>query len=110
VNAYEITQMNARIADRWAQANAYPTIPVRPPSWAATVIDANGELIAVHAQTGATYPVDLHADLDPADRAIVVGRRILSAGGTPEEVIRFLDAFELPHDRDRLVRWVREAT
>jgi hypothetical protein len=111
VNAGEVRAMNARIADRWRIANQYPTVPgVRPPSWAATVVDANGELIAVHERTGAPYPLDLHKDLEPEDRAIVVGRRILAAGGTADEVVRFFDALELPmYARDRLVRDLREA-
>jgi hypothetical protein len=111
VNAYEITAMNERIADRWVKANAYPVVPVRPPSWAGKVVDAGDELVAVHRETAAPYPLDLHADLSPEDRAIVVGRRILDAGGTSDEVVRFLDAFELPqYAHDRLVRQVREAT
>jgi hypothetical protein len=52
-----------------------------------------------------------HSDLSPEDRAIVVGRRILAAGGTVDEITRFLDAFDLPqYARDRLVRQVRETT
>jgi hypothetical protein len=111
LNAAEITAMNARISDRWRRANAYPTVPVRPPAWAATVVDAGQELIAIHAVSAAPYPISLHSDLSPEDRAIVVGRRILDAGGTASEVIRFFDSFELPqYARDRLARQVREAT
>jgi hypothetical protein len=111
VNAYDVHSMNRRIAERWRKANEYEVVPVRPPSWAAEVVDAGDELIAVHRETAAPYPLDLHADLSPEDRAIVIGRRILSSGGTTDEVIRFLDAFELPqYARDRLARQVREAT
>lgn len=111
MNTYDLEAMNARIAARWGAANRYDTIPVRPPSWAASVVDADGELIAVHRVTAAPYPLDLHSDLDPEDRAVVIGRRILQAGGTADEVIRFLDAFDLPqYIRDRQVRLVREAT
>jgi hypothetical protein len=111
VNTYDVEAMNARIAERWVIANRYPVVPVRPPSWAAKVVDADGELIAVHRVTAAPYPLDLHWDLSPEDRAIVIGRRILEAGGTATEVVRFFDAFELPqHARDRLARQVREAT
>lgn len=111
MNAYEVHSMNRRIADRWRKANEYEVIPVRPPSWAAEVVDAGDELVAVHATTAAPYPLDLHSDLTPEDRAIVVGRRIIAAGGTVDEVVRFLNAFELPqYARDRLARQVREAT
>jgi hypothetical protein len=111
VNTYDLEAMNARIAARWTKANAYDTVPVRPPTWAASVVDADGELIAVHRVTAAPYPLDLHTDLSPEDRAIVIGRRLLAAGGTANEVIRFLDAFELPqYVHDRQVRLVREAT
>jgi hypothetical protein len=110
LNPADIDAMNRRIADRWQAANAYPTVLVSPPKWAAKVIDADGELIAVHRETAAPYPLDLHSDLSPEDRAIVVGRRILAAGGTGEEVVRFLDAFELPqYARDRLARLATEA-
>lgn len=111
MNTYDIVSMNARIADRWVKANAYPVVPVRPPSWAAKVVDADGELLAVHAVTAAPYPISLHSDLSPEDRAVVIGRRILAARGTVDEIIRFFDSFELPqYARDRLVRQVREAT
>ena len=111
MNTYDIVSMNARITDRWVKANSYPVVPVRPPSWAAKVVDAGDELIAVHRVTAAPYPISIHSDLSPEDRAIVVGRRILDAGGTSDEVVRFLDAFELPqYARDRLARQVREAT
>jgi hypothetical protein len=111
VNAYEVHSMNRRIADRWRKANEYEVIPIRPPSWAAEIVDADGELLAVHAVTAAPYPISLHSDLLPKDRAVVVGRRILAAGGTVDEIIRFFDSFELPqYARDRLVRQVREAT
>jgi hypothetical protein len=111
MNAYEVEQMNTRIADRWRKANQYETIPVRGPSWSAAVVDADGELIAVHRVTAAPFPISIHTgDLEPEDRAVVVARRILAAGGSTEEVIRFFDAFELPqHGRDRLVRQLREA-
>ena len=110
MNVREVGEMNRRIADRWQRANMYPTVPVRPPSWAASVVDADGELIAIHHETAAPFPLDLHKDLDPEDRAVVIGRRILAAGGTAAEVARFLDAFELPmHARDRLKRAVHEA-
>jgi hypothetical protein len=111
VNAYELEQMNARIATPWRKANAYETIPVQGPPWSAAVLDADGELVAIHRETAAPYPLDVHRDLQPEDRAVVVARRILAAGGTAEEVVRFLDAFELPqYARDRLVRQLREAT
>lgn len=111
MNTYDLVSMNARIADRWVKANAYPVVPARPPSWAAKVVDAGDELIAVHRETAAPYPLDLHSDLSPEDRAIVVARRILAAGGTVAEITRFLDAFDLPqYARDRLVRQMREAT
>jgi hypothetical protein len=111
VNAYDVEVMNERIADRWVKANRYPVVPVRPPSWAGKVVDAGDELVAVHRETAAPFPLDLHSDLSPEDRAIVVARRILAAGGTTDEITRFLDAFDLPqYARDRLVRQMREAT
>ena len=111
MNTYDVVSMNDRVADRWLKANAYPVVPVRPPSWAAKVVDAGDELIAVHRVTAAPYPLDLHADLSPEDRAVVVARRIFVAGGTIDEITRFLDAFDLPqYARDRLVRQMREAT
>ncbi|MDP9297635.1 MAG: hypothetical protein M3O98_03080 [Actinomycetota bacterium] len=111
MNAFQVREVNLRIADRWQKANSYPTLPVNPPSWAAIVVDAGDELLGVHAETAAPYPLDLHVDLSPEDRAIVIARRILAAGGTTAELIRFFDAFQLPqHARDRLARQVREAT
>ncbi len=108
----ELRAMNDRIEARWrsASASASATVPVRPPRWAASVVDADGALIAFHADTGNPYPLDLHKDLDATDQAVVVGRRILAVGGTAEEVARFVDSFELPgHAAGRLKRLVREA-
>jgi hypothetical protein len=111
MNPADIEAMNERIAERWQAANAYPTVPVSPPKWAAKVIDTGDELVAIHKETAAPFAINLHHDLDPEDRAIVIGRRILRAGGSGEEIIRFILAFELPqYARDRLVRQVREAT
>ena len=88
MNAYDIEQMNARIAARWRDANKYETVPVRPPSWAAAVVDADGELLAIHRRTAAPYPLSIHSsDLYPEDRAVVVIRRILSAGATFEALL-----------------------
>ena len=104
--------MNARIAERWASVNDYPEIPgVQLPRWAARIVDADQEILGVHKDTGAPFPLSLHDDLDPGDRAVVVVRRILKAGGTPAECQRFLRAFSLPdHVLGRLLHLLGEAT
>lgn len=111
MTAFDLQAMNERIAERWRIANRYPAVPVMPPPWAAKVVDAGDELIAVHADTGAPYTLNMHADLTPEDRAVVVGRRLLAAGASAVEVIRFFEAFELPpYVRERLVRDIRAVT
>jgi hypothetical protein len=96
MNAREVGDMNRRIAERWAAVNNYPELPVRGPSWAHSIHDAGDELIGIHDVTGAPYPIDLHRDLDPENRAIIVARRIFQAGGSVDEVRRFLLSFDLP--------------
>jgi hypothetical protein len=102
VNTAAIIAMNARIATRRdALADAF-TVPVAGPSWSERVVDTGTEVIAVHAITGESFPIDPRRDLDANGQAIVIARRILRAGGSVAEVKRYLDAALDPAAAGRL--------
>jgi hypothetical protein len=67
------------------------------------VLNLGAELVAIHAESGAPYPVELFVDVDGEAWAAVVARRILALGGTPAEVRRLLQALGLgDHQRAKL--------
>lgn len=96
MNAFDITQMNERIAERLRAAEGFVGVPVRGPSWAGRVVDTGDELIAVHNVTASSFPLDLFKDLEPEEVAVVLVRRVLAAGGTRAEAERLIDALALP--------------
>ncbi len=104
-------EMNARIAERWKIADTLPTVPVKPPNWADRVVDSGAELIAVHVETGAPYPLSLHDDLSPEDRAVVIARRLMLAGAGYDETARFIRSFGLTaYAERRLVAQLQEVS
>jgi hypothetical protein len=109
MNAREIREMNARIEQRWQVASRLEKVPVRPPAWAAYVVEGKDELLAVHEMTGAPYPLSLHEDLDPEERAKVIVRRLIAAGASREEVERFVRVFEVDRRvESRLLSQIRD--
>jgi hypothetical protein len=114
MNPGEIRDMNDRIQARRDALNevdaALTDVLVTPPAWADRVLDLGTELVAIHRLTAEPYPLDTRKDLSAEDHAIVVGRRILRAGGSKAEVERFLRAFSLETDvLRRLLRQLEEA-
>lgn len=112
MNPAEIRAMNARIALRREEVDArddFLAVPIRAPSWSNKVLDTGVELLAIHAQTGEPFPIDLRRDLSPEDAAVVIMRRVFLKGGSRSEVERFLDSFDLdPNVLRRLLRELEE--
>jgi hypothetical protein len=105
----EIRAMNERIALRREAVADAPDLPIPAPRWADRVLDVRGELVAIHRDTGEPYPLRL-MELDPTSAAVVIVRRLLSAGTSLAECRRFLSVFELePHERRWLLRDLEEA-
>lgn len=104
-----VVDMNERIRRRRAAAPQGREVPIQGPRWADKILDAGGEILAIHADTAEPYPLDVHRDLSVEEHAVVVVRRVLYAGGSRAECERLLDAFGLPENaRARLRRFVRE--
>ncbi len=102
--------MNERIAARRAAAPKGRPVPISPPRWAERVVDTGIEILAIHKDTAEPYPLEA-ADLSPEEHAIVVVRRVLTAGGQLPEVERLIRALVLPpFVRDRLLRQLRSET
>jgi hypothetical protein len=107
--AREVRAMNERTARRREQAPEGSPVPIAPPTWAVAVVDTGEEIVAIHSDTHEPYPLDVHADLSVEDHAVVVARRVLSAGGSRPEIQRLLWAFGLDQTaRARLLRRLRE--
>ena len=108
----EIRAMNDRIAARRnASAQAGNPLPIASPKWADAVFDLGDELAARHAETAEPYPLDVQADLRLEDHCTVVIRRVISIGGTGDEIVRLIRAFGLDATaRERLLRTIRGAS
>ena len=90
MNAFEISEMNRRIAARTRAAATLPTVPIHGPRWAGRVLDDERELVAIHGVTAATFPLDLLRDLESEEVVIVLVRRVLAAGGSRVEAERLI--------------------
>jgi hypothetical protein len=94
--AFDVDEMNRRIAERARAAELEPALPIKGPPWAGRIIDRGHELVAIHRVTANPYPLDLFRDLTSEEIGVVLIRRILGAGGTSREAERLIDALTLP--------------
>jgi hypothetical protein len=106
--AREVAAMNARIARRRALAPEAAEVPVEGPRWSSAVLDVGDEVLAVHRDTAAPYPVALFVDLDAEASAAVVAGRLARRGFDPAAIAAVLEALEVaPHSRRRVLEALR---
>lgn len=104
----EVAAMRVRIARRRALAPEAAEVPVEGPRWASAVLDVGGEVLAVHRDTAAPYPVRLFLDLDAEASAAVVAGRLARRGFDPAAIAAVLEALEVPpHSRRRVLEALR---
>lgn len=94
--AREVAAANARRARREALAPSVAELPIAGPRWAERVLDLGDELVALHAETLAAYPIDPFRDLDAEELAAVVARRLLGRGFDRGRIGLVLEALGVP--------------
>jgi hypothetical protein len=105
----EMRAATHRIERNLAEADELEGEPVRAGRWVRQVLDDGRRLQAVHNVTGTLYPLDLRADLDPENQAIIICRRMQKLGAGRDSLAYFLRAFGLEdHAEKRLLRNVRD--
>jgi hypothetical protein len=106
--AREVAAMRVRIARRRALAPEAAEVPVEGPRWSSAVLDVGDEVLAVHRDTAAPYPVALFVDLDAEASAAVVAGRLARRGFDPAAIAAVLEALEVaPHSRRRVLEALR---
>lgn len=94
--AREVLAAAARRARRRALVPRAAAVPVEGPRWAEAILDAGDEVLGVHRETGAVYPIELWRVLDDEASGAIVAARLAGRGFTREQVAEVLHALEVP--------------